>query len=197
MKRVRGSVAWVFVAATLLGGCMGSGAARSRAANEFGCPDSEVAVTSVGANGWDATGCGQEAVFVCTTRSEPRDARLDDPTTCIREGDIAATTPPRPSVPGAAPAPGSISGGPERDLARRSVVEADLMCRGLSGPHGAGRATIAFSSDGHVDTVVLDERFDASATGECLRDRLRRATVPAFRGAPVTVHVHFFLPPAA
>jgi hypothetical protein len=188
-------------------GCMSS-VARSRAANEFGCPESQVDVTSLGSNGWDASGCGQEAVFVCSSDGDRNLLPGEDFTTCVREGEIHDTDPPQaPPLPVAPSTPSgttSTTAGAKpfdreaaRAVARRTVIDADSQCRNQSGPHGAGRAVITLSNDGHVDSVSLDSRFDASGTGACLTDRLRAMTVPAFAGGPFTVHVHFFLQPAS
>ncbi len=187
------------LAAVAFCGCMSS-VARSRAANEFGCPESQVEVTSLGSNGWDATGCGQEAVFVCNSEDQHDLLPGEDPTTCIREGEIhdtaAASLLPPPPPPGHPAGARAFDRDAARPSARRRGVAAQRQCRNESGPHGAGRAVITLSNDGHVSSVSLDSRFDASGSGACLGGRLRAMTVPAFAGAPVTLHVHFFLQPA-
>jgi len=64
-------------ALVLLAGC--TSRLRVRAANEFGCPESQVTVEGIGAGGYRATGCGQSAVYVCG-----RDG-------CMRQGPVEST----------------------------------------------------------------------------------------------------------
>ncbi|HVJ18777.1 MAG TPA: hypothetical protein VM686_25320 [Polyangiaceae bacterium] len=55
-----------FVLALLLVGCSStSDALRARFAREHGCPQRDVRVTEAGANHYSASGCEQQAVYVC------------------------------------------------------------------------------------------------------------------------------------
>jgi Tfp pilus assembly protein PilX len=50
-------------------------AVRTRAANEFGCPEADVQVTDLGANSYKANACGNQATYACNNTG-----------TCVKEG---------------------------------------------------------------------------------------------------------------
>jgi hypothetical protein len=53
-------------------------AVQQRMAREIGCPESSVTVTSLGAGGYRAEGCGQSVVYVC--------AGSGSAFTCVKDG---------------------------------------------------------------------------------------------------------------
>lgn len=62
-----------------------AGTVRTRAANDFRCPEPQVAVVDIGGNAYRATGCGRQANYTCQTN--PR-ASWD--ITCSREAEPTA-----------------------------------------------------------------------------------------------------------
>ena len=61
-------------------------------------------------------------------------------------------------------------------------------CARLGAPRGEGRARVTFRLDGAVTVVEIQEPQGlAPAAVECIGDRLRDASAPPFRGAPVDV----------
>lgn len=65
---------------TSVGGCAGViGKVRTRAAFDFECAEDAVEVKAIGAGGFHASGCDQEATYVCTSGEYM--------TTCIQEAE--------------------------------------------------------------------------------------------------------------
>lgn len=79
-------------------GCGRASTPRIRVANDLGCSPDQTAVRKLavdspkrGYSRWEVTGCGRQALYVCTSRV--RD--------CWREGDVHA----QPVAPGEVPIP--------------------------------------------------------------------------------------------
>jgi len=81
--------AWFAVPAFLLWACACApspeAVARARAANEFRCPEANVAITELGPGTEAVDACGHRAVYTC-----PRSGRFGR--VCIREGRTEAET---------------------------------------------------------------------------------------------------------
>lgn len=166
--------------------------ARARAANEFGCDSDQISVEAMGADGYRASGCGREAVFVCsrpkTTRINP--AYIGDLTTCVREGEIVHDGPP-PAVVAAVPSRSGFDRGAARAAVSRTLVAADDACRERKGPHGESDMRITFAPTGEVGSISLDERFDGSDVAACLVSRMRAVRIAPFAGDAETLSIHF------
>ncbi len=67
-------------------------------------------------------------------------------------------------------------------------------CKRSGGPSGSGQANVTFSPDGHVSAVSVSGSFAGSAVGRCVQAAFRGATVPPFRGSPVSVARTFTIP---
>ena len=68
-------------------------------------------------------------------------------------------------------------------------------CAQPGGPTGAGRISVTFAPDGAARRVVCtNPPFAGTAVGACIEQLFRRARVPAFSGAEVTVGKAFRVP---
>ncbi|MFO0658566.1 MAG: hypothetical protein U0165_01845 [Polyangiaceae bacterium] len=82
---------------------------------------------------------------------------------------------------------------PELDLGKvqsalSSAVGAASGCNDASGPSGVARVSITFAPSGRVTQAVIDgPPFSGTLIGSCIASKFRSASVPAFRGSPVTV----------
>jgi predicted Zn finger-like uncharacterized protein len=69
-------------------------------------------------------------------------------------------------------------------------------CKRPGGPTGSGRAVVTFATSGRVTTAnVSGGSFPGTPVGSCVAGVFRRAQVPAFGGAPVTVSKSFSISP--
>jgi hypothetical protein len=119
----------------------------------------------------------------------PREAPPSPPT-----HPTAASTPAAPATTTAAPtaAPPAAAGGEfNRDAARgalNSAAGAALGCGKPDGPKGVARVSITFAPSGRVTQALVNgPPFAGTPVGGCIAATFRRATVPAFSGAPVSV----------
>jgi hypothetical protein len=67
-------------------------------------------------------------------------------------------------------------------------------CKQEGGPHGAGTASVTFSTDGPVSSVRVSAPFAGTAVGSCVQALFKSAHVPAFSGSPVTLSKSFRVP---
>jgi len=68
-------------------------------------------------------------------------------------------------------------------------------CKRPGGPTGTGRAVVTFATSGRVTSAnVSGGEFPGTSVGSCVASVFRRANVPAFGGAPVTVSKSFTIP---
>jgi hypothetical protein len=69
-----------------------------------------------------------------------------------------------------------------------SATGAASTCNDASGPSGMARVSITFAPSGRVTQAVVDgPPFAGTPLGSCIASKFRAASVPAFRGGPVTV----------
>lgn len=69
-----------------------------------------------------------------------------------------------------------------------SATGAASTCNDASGPSGMARVSITFAPSGRVTQAVVDgPPFAGTPLGSCIASKFRSASVPAFRGGPVTV----------
>jgi hypothetical protein len=85
-------------------------------------------------------------------------------------------------------APGSTF---NREAAKTALDDAAAQaknCRPAGGPNGSGKVQVRYEPTGKVGAVsILTPMFDNTTTGSCLVMVFRRASVPAFTGAPSVV----------
>jgi len=104
-RRSGGLIVGVLAALAPLAGCYAAlDSVRERAANEFGCPQNDVAIKELGALSYKVQACGHEATYVCQA------AKSQAPIACVREGGdnaakAAVLTPPQASPPPPPPPP--------------------------------------------------------------------------------------------
>jgi len=104
--RDRRIVGLIVAALAPLAGCYAAlDSVRERAANEFGCPQQDVAIKELGALSYKVQACGHEATYVCQV------AKSQAPIPCVREGGDNAQakttvlTPPQAAPPPPPPPP--------------------------------------------------------------------------------------------
>jgi hypothetical protein len=69
-------------------------------------------------------------------------------------------------------------------------------CKRPGGPTGSGKAVVTFATSGRVTSAnVAGAPFAGTSVGGCIASVFRRARVPAFSGAPVTVSKSFSISP--
>ena len=166
-------------------GCY-EGIVSARAQRDLACDD--VSVSPAGPGGeYEASGCGGTIDYACLTTR--------DGSTCIREADSTPVTPVVAIVAPPAPAK-TTSDFPLRAAASTMKLAASFAqdCNALSGPRGEGTAELTFESDGRVSSVVLSEPFRGTPVGECVADKFRRASIPAFSGGPKVARKSFDVP---
>jgi hypothetical protein len=84
--------AWIFVLFAGATACVSAeDVAKTRAANDFGCQEVEVA--SIGGNSFRAEGCGKRGVYNCVGSDAYRGSTTDY--TCTPEGVAPPVTPAR------------------------------------------------------------------------------------------------------
>ncbi len=131
--------------------------------------------------------------------------KKDEPKAEEKKDEPAAATPstgtpstPKPTDPKPAdPKPAAPSGGGAFDTgAAKAALSAaaanTAACAQAGGPTGAGKAEVTFAPSGRVTSAnVVSGPFGGTAVGGCIASTFRRAKVPAFGGAPVTVAKSF------
>jgi hypothetical protein len=69
-----------------------------------------------------------------------------------------------------------------------SAAQSISVCREKGGPTGKATVVVTFDPDGKVTTAtVSDAPFAGTATGNCIAQAMKRATVPPFSGLPGTI----------
>jgi len=105
--------------------------------------------------------------------------------------DPRGTAPAARSTPAATAAPEAAGAPFDRAAAASALTAAAASasgCRRGADPSGTAAVTVTFAPSGRVTSVnVSGPPFAGTATGGCIATTLRRATVPPFTGAHVTV----------
>ncbi len=73
------------------------------------------------------------------------------------------------------------------------AIESAQECKATGNPIGPSHARITFAPSGEVTDVVLEPPYAGTAVGQCIEQKLRRASVPDFDGDAVTVGKNFTL----
>jgi hypothetical protein len=93
--------------------------------------------------------------------------------------------------------PPAESAGPvfDRGAASRELSQVSVLpCKQSKGPSGDGHIVVTFAPTGEVQDAVVDrEPFKGTAVGRCIAGQFKRAHVPKFSGAPVTVGKTFHI----
>ena len=171
-------------------GCY-EGIVSARAQRDLGCDDVSVSPTGPGGE-YEATGCGGTVDYACLTTREG--------STCVREADSTPAVTPVVAY-AAPPAPAKTTPKTESDFPLRAAASTMKLaasfaqdCDSVPGPRGEGTAELTFESDGRVSSVVLSEPFRGTPVGECVADKFRRASIPAFSGGPKVARKSFEVP---
>jgi predicted Zn finger-like uncharacterized protein len=72
-----------------------------------------------------------------------------------------------------------------------NAAAAAPSCRKVGGPTGPGKALVTFAPSGRVTTATVTGAFAGTSVGGCIASLFRKARVPAFNGAAVTVSKSF------
>lgn len=100
----------------------------------------------------------------------------------------ATTTPAVVTPPPAAAAAGAEFNKDAARTALSSAASSALGCGKSDGPKGVAKVSITFAPSGRVTTATVNgPPFSGTPTGGCIAATFRRATVPPFSGAPVSV----------
>lgn len=75
----------------------------------------------------------------------------------------------------------------DRPAAARALGISVSSCKRTDGPTGAGHVKVTFQPSGSVSAVEVEAPYAGTATGACIAQRYRGATVPAFTGGPLAV----------
>lgn len=75
----------------------------------------------------------------------------------------------------------------DRPAAARALAVNVASCKRGDGPTGAGHVRVTFQPSGTAMAVDLDAPYAGTATGTCVAQRYRGASVPAFAGGPISV----------
>ena len=79
----------------------------------------------------------------------------------------------------------------DRLAASRALGVNVSSCKRGDGPTGAGHVKVTFQPSGSVSAVDVDAPYAGTATGACVAQRYRGASVPAFAGGPLSVGKSF------
>jgi hypothetical protein len=194
----------LLAAASVLAGCYGNfaGVARTRAANDFGCEESQIEITSLGGTSYGAEGCGSHQVNDCALS----DVRGTGSAVCVPEnapstGGQAASRPASPTdVPKRtdAAAPAGAAGfafGSTIDATRAACEEkfawtssaADVFeCSGTPRTIGpAARTLLKFCGEGLCRAIFL-VRPGSDASSDWLHEFVAlKGTLVGKYGPPV------------
>jgi hypothetical protein len=104
--------------------------------------------------------------------------------------------PPPAPVAHEAPAPAAGGSGDFDRAAALSTLSAAASaaqaCKKSDGPTGQGRIAVTYGNNGQATTANLEgPPFAGTPVGGCVAARFRGTHVPAFAGAPITVHKTF------
>jgi hypothetical protein len=73
-----------------------------------------------------------------------------------------------------------------------AAAQAINVCREKGGPTGKATVVVTFAPDGKVSAaMVSDPPFAGTATGACIAQAMKRASVPPFSGLPGTISKSF------
>ncbi len=99
-------------------------------------------------------------------------------------------------LPGAPSQSPGHEGDFDLEAAERALLAVDVSaCRAAAGPSGKGHVKVTFAPDGSVSAARFDKGepndttvdFGRTPRGDCILERFRAATVPAFTKSPVAV----------
>jgi hypothetical protein len=75
----------------------------------------------------------------------------------------------------------------DRPAAARALGISVASCKRGDGPTGTGHVKVTFLPSGAASAVEVEAPYAGTATGACVAQRYRGATVPAFAGGPLSV----------
>jgi hypothetical protein len=81
----------------------------------------------------------------------------------------------------------------DRVAAARALGVSVASCRRGDAPSGAGHVKVTFQPSGNASAVEVDAPYAGTATGSCIAQRFRGASVPPFAGAPLSVGKSFVI----
>jgi hypothetical protein len=81
----------------------------------------------------------------------------------------------------------------DRVAAARALGINVASCKRGDAPAGAGHVKVTFQPSGNASAVEVDAPYAGTATGSCIAQRFRGASVPAFAGAPLSVGKSFLI----
>jgi len=81
----------------------------------------------------------------------------------------------------------------DRPAAARALGISVASCKRADGPTGAGHVKVTFQPTGSVSAVDVGAPYAGTATGTCIAQRYRAASVPAFSGGPLSVGKSFMI----
>jgi predicted Zn finger-like uncharacterized protein len=142
----------------------------------------------------DETPAASASAAPAASASAAPDTKSADKTpTAVAVGKTATTDTTKkkedPIPPGASDAPPFSKSAAISALTAASMSAA--VCKKPGGPTGSGKATVTFAPSGRVTTATVSGAFAGTPTGGCVASGFRKAHVPAFSGAAVTVSKSF------
>lgn len=139
-----------------------------------------------------------EAAAAKKDEPAPADAKKDEPAPAAGTTPAAGTKPAaggdKPATPAApaAPAGGGAFDTAAAKAALSTAAAGAASCAQPGGPTGSGKAEVTFAPSGRVTSAnVVSGPFGGTPVGGCIASTFRKARVPAFSGAPVTVAKSF------
>jgi hypothetical protein len=75
----------------------------------------------------------------------------------------------------------------DRPAAARALGISVASCKRGDGPTGTGHVKVTFLPSGAASAVDVEAPYAGTATGACVAQRYRGATVPPFAGGPLSV----------
>jgi hypothetical protein len=157
-----------------LAACVRHNPVRSAAQNDFSC-HGRVSIDRLDTNRYEATGCGQSALYVC--------AKAAGQTSCWRESS--------PSRVVVAQAPSRSFDQQAASVSANQAAMSARSCKMPDGPTGEGSLTVTLLPSGGVSQVAIDHPFGGTPTGACVASHFMKMAVPPFDGAPITVKKRF------
>jgi predicted Zn finger-like uncharacterized protein len=139
-------------------------------------PEAPVAVANAGKNGVSSSTSSANA------GAKKEETKKDTVKKEEKKADAA------PAAPAAA---GAFNVGAAKQALAVAASQATI-CKKPDGPTGTGKATVTFAPSGRATTAVISGgSFGGTTVGGCISNVFKRAKVPPFEGAPVTVSKSF------
>jgi hypothetical protein len=171
---------------------------QRRAEHDLRCSD--VVLKDVGAGGWEASGCGKKLSYVCSRGTNEdwmcvRDESSGAPRAILDREPRREAPRGKPRNPPARAATPAVAPMPLGLFSRDAALEALRTATEFAGeclPPGAavleGKIRVVFEPDGSTsDAELLEGATQDAERDACVVRAFRMATVPAFRGEPVSV----------